>query len=128
MPVHFNLAQLISIGAGWVVPLAVALLAKLRAPRNVKAVLNVLLTGLAGALVTVTVGADTSVSAYLTNIALAWFTSISSYFGFHKPSGLAGIIAIKTPRVGFGREVPEGSSPQNTSIPPIPSSANQAAA
>lgn len=125
MVLHFTLAQLISVGAGSVVPLAVALLAKLQAPRQVKSILNVLLTTLAGAVTTVAVSNDTTVAAYLTDIALAWFASVAGYLGFHKPTGLAGLVAFKTRRFGFGREAPAGRAPENSSIPPVPSSIDQ---
>ena len=120
MVLHFTLAQLVSMAAGAGVPLAVAALAKLKAPRIVKSVLNVLLTCLAGALTTVTASADTTLGSYATDIGLAWFTSICTYYGFHKPTGTAGTVGIYTANFGFGRVAPEGAGPGNANIPPVP--------
>lgn len=98
---QFTAPQLISMAAGIGVPLAVGLLTKSSAPRWLKSFLNVLLTTLAGAVTTVIVASNTSFPAYLTDIGLAWVTSIASYYGFHRPTGLAGTFSAITGNVGL---------------------------
>jgi hypothetical protein len=93
---------------GTAVPLLVALLAKWHAPANLKAILNLLLSAVGGALITLVAagGATDDVWTWVLSIAMTWVSSIVSYYGLWKPTGTAPAIGTATAQVGVGNGVP----------------------
>jgi hypothetical protein len=99
--------QALTICVGFVIPLLTSVVTKEKAPAWVKAVINALLGAIAGALVTA-IGDNGNVvlGSWVTGIAEAFITSVASYFGLWKPSGVADAISLKTAGLGFGRKTP----------------------
>lgn len=98
---EFDVAQTISILVGFVIPLLVGLLSRLNAPRHVKAILNFALSAAAAALSGI-IPDQFYWSGFIVTFALTWATSIASYYGLLKPSGVAGSVAEKTASFGIG--------------------------
>lgn len=99
---EFDLAQTISILVGFVIPLLVGLLSRLNASRHLKAVLNFALSALAAALSGIIPDQPFYWSGFVVTFALTWATSVASYYGLLKPSGVAGSVAEKTSSFGIG--------------------------
>ncbi len=96
-------AQLAALLLGVVIPLLVGLLSKINAPDGLKSVMNLGLSALAALLTTVSVdGGDFLVREFVTLFAFTWGTSIVSYYGLHKPTGVAGSVASATRDFGIG--------------------------
>lgn len=90
--------------AGTVVPLLVGLLAKRNASASVKAILNLGLSAIAGALATVIqANGHLDVGAFVTGMGVTWLTSIVSYYGLWKPTGTADRVQELAPNVGIGK-------------------------
>lgn len=86
---------------GVVVPLLVGLVAKSTASPGLKSFLNFGLTALGVALATSNqLGFDWK--PFLINFGFAWAVSIGTYYGFYKPTGVAGTVANIAPGVGVG--------------------------
>lgn len=90
------------LGVG--IPLLVAALTRLRVSSGVKAVANLGLSALAGG-VAAAVLADgaVEVKTVVLGFLATWGTSILTYYGLHKPTGLVGLVAAQT--AGFGVDV-----------------------
>lgn len=86
---------------GVIVPLLVGLFSKLNASSGVKSVLNLGLTALGTALVTFN-QVNWNWKTFAINFGLGWAVSIGTYYGFYKPTGVAGTIAKTTPNFGVG--------------------------
>jgi hypothetical protein len=98
-------AQTISLLCGVVIPLLVGLLAKINASDGLKAVINALLSALAGTLATFTqtgLGAGVDWKTLVISILSVWVVSVATYYGVYKPTGVAGSLAAATPKFGFG--------------------------
>lgn len=92
---------LLALLIGVIVPLLVGLLTKLNAAPAVKSVLNLGLTALGAALVTSNQIGFTW-KPFLVNFAVAWAVGIGTYYGFYKPTGVAGTVANVAPNTGIG--------------------------
>ena len=108
--IHVN-SELLALLSGSIIPLLVGLVSKLNASSALKAVLNALLTAIAGAVVTATQAGGAIVwQLYLINIGLAWLSSCATYFGLWKPTGVSAAIQRRTAHVGLGRDTAPGAA------------------
>jgi hypothetical protein len=88
------------------IPVLVALVTKAHASAGVKAVVNALLSAVAGA-ATVAIAHKGKVDPghVLVAIGVAWFTSVTTHFGLLKPVGVTGAdgaVQQSTRRLGIG--------------------------
>lgn len=98
--------QLLTFGAGFVVPLLVGVLSRAKAPQGVKVALNLGLSTVAGALATaIEAEGVISPSDWATGIVMTWLVSTVSYYGLWKPSGVEP--AIQRGTRSFGAGVPK---------------------
>jgi hypothetical protein len=91
---------------GILVPILVALLTKRFASPALKAILNLVLSAVAGVVAPLLTG-DTlpsSFSALFTGILNAFVISIIAYYGVLKPTGVTGAIAGATENFGVGSD------------------------
>lgn len=93
-------AQLVAMAGGVLVPILVALVAKLRASSGLKGLLNAALAGVAGA-----IGAAAAAGGWdWTTFGISWLqafaVSIAAYYGVWKPTGAAPAVASATATVG----------------------------
>jgi hypothetical protein len=86
---------------GVVVPLLVGVLSKLNASTGVKAALNLGLTILGTALVTMN-QIDWDWKAFAINFGVGWAVSVATYYGFYKPTEIAPKLAEATAGFGIG--------------------------
>lgn len=86
---------------GIIVPLLVGFLSKLNASSGIKAVLNLGLTALGTALVTLN-QVSWDWKTFAVNFSIGWAVSVATYYGFYKPTNIAGTVAEKTPNFGVG--------------------------
>lgn len=87
---------------GVVIPLLVGLLTKLNASSGIKSILNLGFTALGTALVTFNQTTVWNWKTFAINFGLGWAVSIGTYYGFYKPTGVAGTVAKATPNFGVG--------------------------
>lgn len=100
---EFDLGQTISILVGFVIPLLVGLLSRVNASRHLKAALNFGLAALAAALSGIVPSEPFQWDGFVVTFALTWATSIASYYGLLKPTGVAGSVSQATSGFGIGR-------------------------
>lgn len=93
--------QLITIASGVLVPIAVGLLAKLRAPGGLKAMMNAALSAIGSVLAQV-IPASFSWKPFFISWASVWVVSIATYYGLYKPTGIAPAVQNSTANVGIG--------------------------
>lgn len=100
--------QLLAIVGGIVVPLVVGFVTKLHATSAVKAIVNLALSAVTGAIATLTTngGHIGNWKSFLVSIAVTFGTSIMSYYGFWKPTTVSTQIQNKTANFGIGSGVP----------------------
>lgn len=93
---------------GAIIPLAVALLAKWHASATLKAILNLGLSAVGGAVVTLAAagGQTDDLWTWVLNIGITWLMSIVSYYGLWKPTGTAPALGTATAQVGIGNGSP----------------------
>lgn len=96
-------SQTIAVIGGIVLPLLVAIVTRADAPPAVKAVVNGLLAAVAAWVATVIPGTPIDLKSALVTIGIAWGTSIASYFGLWKPSGVTDAVASATSNFGVGK-------------------------
>lgn len=96
--------QLVSVLIGIVIPLLTGLLTKLQAASAVKAVCTAVLTVITGAVTTVAMEPEHAIVLYdfLYATGLAFVSSIATYYGFWKPTGVAPAVSTKTAGFGIG--------------------------
>lgn len=89
---------------GVFIPLVVSLITKKISSQGLKAVINFGLSALSGATGAIVAnnGHIPDLKAFVYGIAMTWGSSILSYYGLHKPTGIADTVAEKTKNVGFG--------------------------
>ncbi len=93
----------LSFVVGVLIPLLVALLTKVNASRTVKAVLNLGLSAIAGAVVVaIQASGNINVQNLVVGVGTTWIASIVSYYGVHDPTGSASAVAGIAPNVGLG--------------------------
>lgn len=97
----------LSFAVGTLIPLAVSLLTKYVAPNSVRALINLFLSAVVGAVTPVLASCvDTSCilvpEEILPSIAMAWIASVASYHGFLNPVGATTKVASSTKRFGIG--------------------------
>lgn len=93
--------QVGSLLVGTVVPLLVGLLSKSRASSGLKAILNAVLSVLAGATVAAATG-PVEIKTLVVGAISAWVTSVSTYYGLWKPSGVSTAVSNTAPGTGVG--------------------------
>lgn len=102
---HLNPTEL-QIASGFAIPLVVGFITKLRASSAVKALLNFLLSAIAGGLtVALAANGDVVGTTWLLGIAQTFVVSIASYYGLWKHT-VAPAIAQSTPNFGIGTPQP----------------------
>lgn len=96
-------AQMVSMIVGLVIPLAVGLLSKIDASSGLKAVLNALLSAVAGALAAFSQDGffASDLQTVLSAILTTWVVSVATYYGVWKPTGVAGTVIDKTRNFGL---------------------------
>ncbi len=85
----------VGVVLGTVIPILVALVTKRVASPGTKAVVNLLLSAIAGALSVLVAEAQGTVveleaSAFVASVALTWVTSVATHYGLLKPTGITG--------------------------------------
>lgn len=98
-------AQTISFLCGVLIPLLVGVLTKVNASSGLKAVVNALLSALAGALAAFTqtgLTGDVDWKTLILSMLSTWIVSVATYYGIWKPTGVAGTVNVKTGRFGVG--------------------------
>jgi len=95
--------QTLNLISGTVIPLLVGFVTKKVASGGLKAVLNALLSAVAGA---VSVGIAASghivVGEVITSMITTFIASTAIYYGMWKPTGVAGTVADVVPQFGLG--------------------------
>lgn len=96
----------LSFVVGVVIPMIVGLVTKARASSALKAILNALLSAVAGYAI-VAIKADGAIDLYaaLIGIGMTWVTSVGTHTGLLKPAGVTGAdgaIQRSTANVGLG--------------------------
>jgi hypothetical protein len=100
--------RLLQIGSGILIPLVVGFITKVHAPKWLKAVLNLVLSAIAGALSTALASnGNVLLSTWALGIIQTFVTSIVSYYGLWKPSGAAAAVQGVAPDSGIGQQHPE---------------------
>lgn len=99
-------AQTIRLLLAVVIPLAVGLLTKSSASSGLKASLNVVLSALVTAVTTILDDASAHLSTVISQFIVTSVSSVATYYGVWKPTGVAGTIAAKTPGFGIGSPPP----------------------
>lgn len=90
---------------GLLVPLAVGVLAKSSASSTIKALLNLGLSAVTGALASyVQAKNGVDLGVFVQGIALTWGISILSYYGLYRPTGTAQTVQAKTASFGIGTQ------------------------
>lgn len=96
--------SLLNFVVGFVIPLLVGLITKLRASSGLKASMNLALSVVGGAIVTV-IEADGTIEdwkQFLTGIVMTWLISQTSYTGLWKPNGVSAKVQEATANTGLG--------------------------
>lgn len=107
---------LLSKLVGVLLPLLVGLVTKKRAPAWLKAVLLALLAAVAGVITDAISNGGTIVVKQAIDAGLtAWVLGVGSYYGLHKPAGIAAAVQNVAPNVGIG-----AASPPPEARPPAP--------
>jgi hypothetical protein len=97
----------LSLAVGSVIPLLVGLVSKATLAKPIKAILNGLLSAIAGAAATALAsGGSVQWQSYVITIITTWIASIATYYGFWKPSGVTPTISEATSHFGIGRRTP----------------------
>jgi hypothetical protein len=105
--IHLN-PTVLTYASGFLVPLAVGALTKIHASRGLKAVLNLVLSAIAGGLaVALTSNGDVQLSTWIAGIAQTFIVSIASYYGLWKPTGVAPAVQQGTAQFGVGPAQPQ---------------------
>lgn len=100
----------LSFVLGTIIPALVALLTKSGAHPGIKAVLNALLTAIAGVVSLAIIDEGQIVfSQALSSIAMVWFSSVATHYGLLRPTGVSRALASSTSNFGIGT---------NTSVDP----------
>ena len=92
---------LITIVSGTLIPILVALVAKLNASSGLKAILNFGFSAIAAA-IALENEASFNWRSFAINFALTYLVSIATYYGLWKPTGVTGTVQEKTADVGVG--------------------------
>ncbi len=100
---NYSDTTLIALISGVIIPLLVGVVTKINASSGVKAIANAALSALAGALALVLPdGSDFVWRGFLVNFGLAWAISVSTYYGFWKPTGTSDTVQEATGNFGVG--------------------------
>lgn len=95
--------QTLNLISGAVIPLLVGLVTKKVASQGLKAVLNALLSTLAGAVsVAIAASGTIVVGEVITSMITTFIASTALYYGVWKPTGVAGTVADIAPERGLG--------------------------
>lgn len=115
--IHLN-PTVLTYASGFLVPLAVGVLTKLHASKGLKAVLNLVLSAIAGGLaVALTSNGDVQLSTWLAGIAQTFVVSIASYYGLWKPTGVAPAVQQGTATLGIGSSTPPPAQNRDDILP-----------
>lgn len=104
MPTVIELdVQTLNLVAGTVIPLLVGFVTKKVASQGLKAVLNALLSALAGAAsIAIAASGHIVVGEVITSMITTFIASTAVYYGVWKPTGVAGTVADVAPKFGLG--------------------------
>jgi 3-hydroxy-3-methylglutaryl CoA synthase len=95
--VHLDV-HLLAVISGVFIPIVVGIVTKARASSKVKSIANVALSIAAGA-VAMAIEHHGDITA---DIFFTWVVSITTYYGFWRPVGAAGVVQEKTADLGVG--------------------------
>lgn len=110
--IQLDLTALNFLG-GVFIPLLVAVLTRSSASRGLKAVLNALLS-LAAGLVATAIATDGLLEMQtVVSVGITWVTSVATYYGLLKPSGVAPLLADATKNFGLGTASSSSGDPPN---------------
>jgi hypothetical protein len=84
------------------IPIIVGLISKSSASSGLKSTLNVVLSALVTAVTTILDHANADVAHVIRDFIYTAGFSFATYYGVWKPTGIAGTIAAKTEKFGFG--------------------------
>lgn len=116
---HIDVGLLNFVGAA--VPLLVGLVTKWKASARLKAIFNLGLSAIAGAVATA-IQSKGSVDAtqWFVGIGTTWGISILSYYGLWKPTGTAQTVESKTANIGVGpSSTPVEVAVAKEELPPV---------
>lgn len=89
---------------GLLVPLIVGVISKRTANQGLKSVLNLLVSAIVGSLAYLAAAdGGFDFGNFVEQTANAFLSSIVAYYGFLKPTGVAGVVANKTAGFGLGQ-------------------------
>lgn len=118
--IHLN-PTVLTYASGFLVPLAVGALTKIHASRGLKAVLNLVLSAIAGGLaVAITSNGDVQLSTWIAGITQTFVVSIASYYGLWKPTGVAPAVQQGTATLGIGPSTPPPAQNRDDILPVQP--------
>lgn len=104
--------QVLAILAGIILPLLTGIVTKLKADSAVKAVSTAVLAVITGAVATLVGEPEAGIRLYdfLFATGLAFVSSIATYYGFWRPTGISGAVQRSTASIGIGAEQSEHKS------------------
>ncbi len=95
--------QALAFAAGVGVPILVGVVTRSNASSGFKAVLNFLLSAVAGALaVAIEAEGVVDVGSVVLGIGSVWVVSVATYYGLLKPTGVSGAVQRSTASFGVG--------------------------
>ena len=90
------------------VPLLTGIITKTSASSGAKAVINLLLSAVLGAVATVVAAKGALVwQEFALSIGVAWVVSVSTHYGFWKPTGVTAAVQANTAGLGVGPPLPK---------------------
>jgi hypothetical protein len=93
--------------AGPFAAIVTGVVTRLKARSSLKAVVNLAVSTLSGALLTLPANTgDVQWSVFLVGAFITWVTSIATHFGFWKPTGTTEAIEKRTANFGIGQTAP----------------------
>jgi uncharacterized protein YhaN len=92
----------LNFAIGAVIPLLVGLVTRLDASAGLKAVMNFGFAAVASVGQQLIQGDALTSKELFVKVMTTWITSIMAYYGFQKPTGIAGSVAAATPNFGIG--------------------------
>lgn len=98
-------AQVFAFLAGVVLPFLTAIMAKNTASSGTKAVINLILSGIAGTIAVLATNAGHAITAkeLVIVVGTAWITAVATHFGLWKPTTLTPKVNDATGSFGFGK-------------------------
>ncbi len=97
--------QMLSIIGGAIIPILVGIVTKMSASSGLKAVVNFLLSAVAGAVaVAIEHEGAVNVEEWVVGIGMTWVISVATHYGLWKPTGASSTVQASTAGFGLGGE------------------------